>query len=109
MSLTWFSSSSIVLLLTKLDLFREKLSQSPIREYFPDYTGPDIDSSAGQGFFVKKFLALNRREGRQIHVFCTNVTHTAGFEPVLRRVMRLAISQEQALNAEIGSSNTRIT
>ena len=35
----WFINTSIILLLNKIDMFREKLPLSPLRAYFPAYDG----------------------------------------------------------------------
>ena len=35
----WFASTSIILFLNKVDLFKEKLSKSRLSDYFPDYKG----------------------------------------------------------------------
>jgi guanine nucleotide-binding protein subunit alpha len=35
----WFVKTSIILFLNKIDLFKEKLSKSPMGKYFPDYNG----------------------------------------------------------------------
>src|SRR4051794_27105646 len=35
----WFMRTSIILFLNKVDLFKQKLSRSPLSNYFPDYSG----------------------------------------------------------------------
>jgi guanine nucleotide-binding protein subunit alpha len=35
----WFTKTSIILFLNKIDIFQEKIKTSPIADYFPDYTG----------------------------------------------------------------------
>ena len=76
MSLAWFKGSSIILFLNKIDLFKEKLAQKPVSEYFPDYTGAADDYSAASKYFANKFKSLNRTEGREIYVHFTNATDT---------------------------------
>ena len=76
LSLPWFRKSSIILFLNKMDLFKEKLADKPIREYFPDYTGSSTDVEAAQNYFAKKFRSLNRSAGREIYVHYTNATDT---------------------------------
>lgn len=87
MSLTWFNCAAITLLLTKLDLFEEKVKRKPIESYFPDYTGPSCDSIAGREYFVNKFLSKDRLPGRKIETLCVDLTHTEGFRPVLDMIM----------------------
>jgi guanine nucleotide-binding protein G(i) subunit alpha len=35
----WFLRTSIILFLNKIDLFKSKLSKSPLEHYFPEYFG----------------------------------------------------------------------
>lgn len=76
MSLTWFKSSSIILFLNKTDLFKGKISEKPVSDYFPDYTGANHDFQATASYFAGKFRALNRTEDREIYVHYTNATDT---------------------------------
>ena len=76
LSLPWFRKSSIILFLNKMDLFQEKLATSPVREYFPDYSGADDDVEAAKNYFSKKFRGLNRTPEREIYVHYTNATDT---------------------------------
>src|ERR1700722_5656598 len=71
----WFSRTSIILFLTRIDEFKEKLpkvyfrpsenctqhrtSQVPLESYFPEYTGgPDINKAAK--YILWKFMQMNR-------------------------------------------------
>jgi guanine nucleotide-binding protein subunit alpha len=76
LSLQWFKKSSIILFLNKIDLFKAKLAEKPVREYFPDYNGADNDYTAASEYFKKKFCNLNRTTGREIYVHYTNATDT---------------------------------
>ncbi|KAI4198576.1 MAG: hypothetical protein LQ346_002729 [Caloplaca aetnensis] len=76
MSLTWFKKSSIILFLNKIDLFKEKLTEKPIKDYFPDYSGAVDDYNAASQYFANKFRALNKTEDREIYVHFTNATDT---------------------------------
>jgi guanine nucleotide-binding protein subunit alpha len=35
----WFVKTSMILLFNKTDLFKDKLTKSPMGKYFPDYSG----------------------------------------------------------------------
>lgn len=76
MSLTWFKKSSIILFLNKIDLFKEKLADKAIKDYFPDYNGADDDFNAASQYFANKFRALNKAEDREIYIHFTNATDT---------------------------------
>ncbi|KAH0545149.1 hypothetical protein FGG08_000761 [Glutinoglossum americanum] len=60
----WFSRSSLILFLNKIDLFREKLLLSPIPNYFPDYIGDHTDPKLASKFFQTKFKGLNRNPAK---------------------------------------------
>ena len=55
----WFTKTSLILFLNKMDLFGTKIKNSPISEYFPDCEDcPDLDAACK--FFQNKFLGLSR-------------------------------------------------
>lgn len=76
MSLTWFKRSSIILFLNKMDLFKEKLAEKRVKDYFPDYTDANDDYNAASKYFANKFRGLNRTVEREIYIHFTNATDT---------------------------------
>ena len=76
LNLQWFKRSSIILFLNKIDLFKAKLAEKPVRNFFPDYSGAADDWSAAAEYFAKKFRGLNRTVDREIYVHYTNATDT---------------------------------
>lgn len=70
----WFVRTSIILFLNKIDLFKQKIQNSPIRDYFPDYTGPPGDVQAGCEYFSHRFQALNQNTQKQVYVHLTCAT-----------------------------------
>jgi guanine nucleotide-binding protein subunit alpha len=76
LSLQWFKKSSIILFLNKIDLFKAKLEEKPVRDFFPDYSGPTGDVNAAAEYFANKFRGLNRTPDREIYVHYTNATDT---------------------------------
>jgi guanine nucleotide-binding protein subunit alpha len=73
----WFTKSAMILFLNKMDLFKEKLTKSPISNYgFIDYNGPPDDDKAASKYFLEKFKALNRNPEKEIYGHCTNATDT---------------------------------
>jgi guanine nucleotide-binding protein subunit alpha len=36
---SWFISTSMILFLNKIDIFKEKILVSPVSDWFPDYKG----------------------------------------------------------------------
>ena len=72
----WFTRSSIILFLNKIDLFREKLVSNPIPKYFPEFTGDHTDPKVASNFFDEKFRSLNRNPDKKIYTHFTNATDT---------------------------------
>ena len=96
LSVPGLEKSAITLLLTKLDLFEEKIKEKPIYDYFADYTGRGDDSAASLRYIVGRFLSLNKKKDREIDVFCTDVTDTQRFKPILQTIMDTAIEKKKA-------------
>ena len=57
----WFMRTSIILFLNKVDLFRAKLSKSPLEKYFPDYSGGD-DVNRAAKYLLWRFNQVNRAQ-----------------------------------------------
>ena len=51
--------TSIILFLTKVDVFKRKLSKSPLERLFPDYNGGS-DANKAAKFILWKFMQTNR-------------------------------------------------
>jgi guanine nucleotide-binding protein subunit alpha len=63
---SWFTKTSIILFLNKIDLFRAKLGKSPLSETFPDYTG-GANYEAACAFLLEKFVGLNKNPSKSIY------------------------------------------
>src|SRR5258708_39683031 len=59
MNSRWFSRTSIILFLNKMDVFQEKLPHSPLAKYFPEFTSGD-DLQKATKFILWKFVNMNR-------------------------------------------------
>lgn len=79
----------IVLIMNKLDLFKNMLQLHPIKDRFPDFEGA-VDGDAGyhQGlkFFTDKFLAL-KQGSQRIHVHSMNACDTTLNARCLDRIL----------------------
>ncbi|KAJ7275897.1 guanine nucleotide binding protein, alpha subunit [Mycena rebaudengoi] len=82
----WFlrTSTSIIMFLNKIDVFRGKLTKVPLERYFPDYTGgPDFRKAAK--YILWRFMQENRaRLGVYPHL--TQATDTANIRLVFTAV-----------------------
>lgn len=56
----WFIQTSIILFLNKIDLFKEKIAYSPVKQWFPDYNGDPKNFKLASDFFAENFRRLNR-------------------------------------------------
>jgi guanine nucleotide-binding protein subunit alpha len=86
----WFQTTSMILFLNKIDLFREKLPKSPIVDYFDDYEG-DADYEKACDFFLNKFVSLNKNEAKQIYTHFTCATDTSQIKFVMAAVNDIII------------------
>ncbi|KAL8828373.1 MAG: hypothetical protein Q9191_002629 [Dirinaria sp. TL-2023a] len=90
----WLRKATIVLLLNKTDIFREKIKQVSVREHWPDFNGPEGDYDAALKFFTEKFCSLQRKEdSRNVYVYCANLTNTEDSEAVLNSIEALMVSR----------------
>ncbi|KAH6881252.1 guanine nucleotide binding protein, alpha subunit [Coprinopsis sp. MPI-PUGE-AT-0042] len=81
----WQARTSIILFLNNVDVFQEKLSSQPLRDYFPDYSGDDFDSACD--YLLHRFVSLNQSPAtKQIYAHYTCVTSTEQVNFVLSAV-----------------------
>ena len=95
----WFTKTSIILFLNKIDRFKEKLPVSPMKNYFPDYEGthswfsshtfiPDPpkncpadwetgghDYAAACDYILNRFVSLNQHDTKQVRTHFKPVTN----------------------------------
>ena len=88
----FFSSSSIVLFLNKLDLFTEKINNTKhhLRLFFPKYTGPDHDVPAAKDFIKDQYLACNKTE-RTVYYHFTTATDTNNITVIIKMTLESII------------------
>lgn len=80
----WFSRTSIVLFLNKIDVFAEKLAYSPLEKQFPDYTGGNNINKAAK-YILWRFTQVNR-SGLNIYPHVTQATDTSNIQLVMAAV-----------------------
>lgn len=81
----WFTRTSIILFLNKIDLFKQKLPVSPLSNFFPDYQGGN-DYNAACEYIVNRFVDLNRSESKTIYSHFTCATDTNQIKFVISAV-----------------------
>jgi len=96
---SWLDHTTFILFMNKVDVFQEKIQNSNIGDFFPDYTGFPKDAETGKAFIRKKFLERNaqRRTSRMIYTHDTCATNTEGmrfvFEAVKDTILQLNLRQ----------------
>jgi G-protein alpha subunit len=82
----WFTQTSMILFLNKIDLFQEKLRYSSLSAYFPDFkgisptrsrfntAGNDKSYLEASRYFQKKFIRLNKSTEKEVYAHFTNAT-----------------------------------
>lgn len=90
-----FKNGPIILLLNKIDLFREKLLKSPISTYFPGYKGKDSDTETAAAYFADRFRAISRRAGREVYTYYINATDTTLMKGKMQSIQDLVIASKR--------------
>lgn len=88
----WFTRTSMILFLNKMDIFKERIQKSPINSHFPDFHGPEGDLEMAKTFFKNKFLRLNRSKTKEIYANYTNATDTGLLKIVMASVNDIILS-----------------
>jgi len=86
----WFRETSMILFLNKRDLFEEKILNTPLESYFPDYQGGP-DPLAAKQFMQDQFEMKNRNPEKQIYTHVTCATDTQNIESVFNAVKDIII------------------
>ncbi|KAG1053792.1 hypothetical protein G6F46_006250 [Rhizopus delemar] len=80
----WFIRSSVMLLLNKVDIFKAKLTVSPLENYFPDYGG-GADANKAAKYILWRFLQCNRNK-LSIYPHLTQATDTSNIRFVFAAI-----------------------
>ncbi|GFZ43926.1 Guanine nucleotide-binding protein subunit alpha [Saitozyma sp. JCM 24511] len=86
----WFTKTSIILFLNKIDLFRAKLPYSPLSETFPEYRG-GANYDAACAFLLEKFVGLNKNPTKSVYAHYTDATDTRALAFVISAVSDVII------------------
>ncbi|KAH8834537.1 guanine nucleotide binding protein, alpha subunit [Flagelloscypha sp. PMI_526] len=91
----WFKKTAMILFLNKVDLFKKRIMYSPIKNFFPDYEGPERDYNAGRDYFKQRFGRLAAKSmptpkpgehRKEVYIHYTTATDTNGLKVVIRAV-----------------------
>lgn len=100
-NLQWFEKTSMILLLNKSDIFKQKIMKSPLaqdREKYPDYPECDVpenDAKAGMEWIEKQFLS-KVKGNKPIYVHFTIATDSKNIFAVFNDVKDIVIKNSLA-------------
>lgn len=77
----WFVNTQVMLFLNKIDIFIKKLKQSPLNNYFPEYSG-DPDDAKASVKYILKLLKSRNRANLTIYPHVTQATDSSNIELV---------------------------
>ena len=80
----WFVRTSIILFLNKIDIFKEKLTNVPLVDWFPDYQG-GADPNKAAKYILYRFTLVNRVK-LNIYPHLTQATDTSNVRLVFTAV-----------------------
>ena len=86
----WFTNTSIILFLNKIDLFKNKLSRTPLHHFMDDYYGDSSYESASD-YMLRKFISLHKTPNKQIYPHFTCATDTTQVKFVMAAVNDILI------------------
>ena len=84
----WFSHASMILLLNKIDVLREKIKVTPFRGHFPSYSGDEEDFDQVSTFIAGLFV---EHSGSDRNVIChlTNARDMASIDLIFSTIRDL--------------------
>ncbi|XP_061671895.1 guanine nucleotide-binding protein subunit alpha-14-like isoform X2 [Syngnathoides biaculeatus] len=90
---SWFHRSSVILFLNKTDILREKIINSHLADYFPQFSGPRQDARAAQEFILKMYQEQNPNKDKQLYPHFTCATDTENIRFVFAAVKDTILRQ----------------
>ncbi|XP_038130849.1 guanine nucleotide-binding protein subunit alpha-14-like [Cyprinodon tularosa] len=82
----WFQDSSTILFLNKTDLLAEKITESHLATYFPEYNGPKGDAESAKKFIEKLYIQLHQHSHKALYTHFTCATDTENIRIVFKAV-----------------------
>lgn len=87
----FFTKTAMILFMNKTDLFAAKIRESPLKNFFPEYNGPN-EAEPAQMFILKMFLDRNQNPKKEIYYHFTCATDTKNITVVFDAVSDIIIS-----------------
>ncbi|KAI8372209.1 guanosine nucleotide binding protein alpha subunit [Blakeslea trispora] len=90
---TWFTHTSMILFLNKIDIFKQKILVSPLSQWFPDFEGDNTSFEQTSEYFKNRFQSLNHNQPKCIYAHLTDATDTTLLEHVMDAVSDTILSE----------------
>ncbi|GAA5887316.1 hypothetical protein JCM16303_006589 [Sporobolomyces ruberrimus] len=94
----WFSRTSLILFLNKMDLLEKKIRTNPesVEHFLPDYLGPPDNLEGVKHYFAERFHRVYGDQERALYTHFTSATDTTAMRPIFRAVMDSVITSSLA-------------
>ncbi|KAI8087979.1 guanine nucleotide binding protein, alpha subunit [Gilbertella persicaria] len=83
---SWFTHTSMILFLNKIDIFKQKILVSPLSKWFPDFEGDDKSFEQTSEYFKNRFQSLNQNPSKRVYAHFTDATDTSLLDNVMYAV-----------------------
>jgi len=87
---TWFKNTPIMLFMNKLDVFKEKIQKTDLKQTFPDYNGGCNFEPAAK-FIEQKFRDANKSDPGRIYAHQLTATSTDAVRDAFEKVKKTVI------------------
>ena len=93
----------ILLFLNKVDLFKEKLIQTPICDTFPEYSG-SLGCVTACNFFAEEFAKRDERHMGALRICVTCAVDPKIFQGTVESIKSLLVAKKPKLKAAVSKS-----
>ena len=93
----------ILLFLTKVDLFKKQMIQSPICDTFPEYSG-SLGCVTACNFFADEFAKRDERQMGTLRICVTCAVDHTVFESTVEGIKPLLVAEKSNLKAAVSKS-----
>ncbi|KAI8342693.1 putative Gpa2-guanine nucleotide-binding protein alpha-2 subunit [Chlamydoabsidia padenii] len=89
----WFINTSMILFLNKIDIFKDKIKESSVAQWFPDFKGDSHDFEQTRAYFKKRFQRLNQNTKKRVYTHYTDATDTTLLKHVMVAVSDIILTE----------------
>ncbi len=90
----------ILLFLNKVDLFKQKMIQTPICDTFPEYSG-SLGCVTACNFFAEEFVKCDERPMGILRICITSAVDPKMFEDTVESIKPLVVAEKSKIKAAV--------